>query len=88
MFGKKKKAKKKVQIKIKDYGSYFVFSKYQSNSTWHFDGEFDTPEEAESEMTMMGEPESIEYMIIKGQQLETEEGIATYPINIVRNNND
>lgn len=36
----------------------------------------------------LSEPESIEYMIIKGQQLETEEGIATYPINIVRNNND
>lgn len=87
MFGKKSKSKKKTQIVIKEHGSYFVFGRHCKNneydqSDWWFHGEFDTKEDAEKDMIVIGEPESIEYKVIKGIQLDTEEGIASYPTNI------
>jgi hypothetical protein len=41
-----------------------------------------TPEAAERDMIVTGEPESLEYIVIKGIQLDTEEGIASFPTNI------
>jgi hypothetical protein len=68
---------------------YHVFSRYGSGElidwskpNWYYHGEFDTKEDAESEMTQTGEPENITYLVIKGTKLETEEGIATYPTRI------
>jgi hypothetical protein len=88
MFGKKKKSKsKKLEFKIKEYGSYFVFGRHCKNnewdhSGWYFHGEYNTPEAAERDMIVTGEPESLEYIVIKGIQLDTEEGIASFPTNI------
>lgn len=84
MFGKKKKQAKKTVMKIKERGAYFVFGKYEgSKNDWYFHGEFETKEDAEADMVMHGEPESIVYIVIRGYQLDTEPGIATYPTNIV-----
>lgn len=87
MFGKKSKSKKKIQIVIKEHGSYFVFGRNCTNnewdnSGWYFHGEYETKEAAELDMVVTGEPEAIEYKVIKGIQLDTEEGIAAYPTNI------
>ncbi|MFA5174709.1 MAG: hypothetical protein WC438_06005 [Candidatus Pacearchaeota archaeon] len=62
--------------------SYFLFSKYDRDEKWYYSGEYDTKEECESHMAMHGEPESIEYIVIKGIQLDYEDGIAIYPFVI------
>jgi hypothetical protein len=54
--------------------SYFLFSKYDRDEKWYYSGE--------SHMAMHGEPESIEYIVIKGIQLDYEDGIAIYPFVI------
>lgn len=84
MFKKKSKPKKEIRHTIKEIGKIYLFSKYDSDDTWHFDGEFDSIPDAELEMVVTGEPESIVYKVIQGIELDTEEGIATYPTNIVR----
>lgn len=68
---------------------YYVFSRYGSGDlidwskpNWYCHGEFDTKEDAESELTQTGEPENITYLVIKGIKLETEKGVATYPTKI------
>ena len=84
MFKKKSKVKKEIKHTIKSIGKIYLFSKYQSDDRWYFEGEFDSIPDAELEMVVTGEPESIVYKVIQGIELETEEGIATYPTNIVK----
>ncbi len=69
---------------IKD--KYHVFSRYCSNTDsndWIYFGDYDTKEFAEKHMEMHGEPEDIEYLVIKGKQLEYEDGVAIYPFVIL-----
>ena len=61
---------------------YYLFSRRYKNKSWEYFNEFDTKEECESEMEFHGEPEAIEYLVIKGTKLEYEEGVAIYPFVI------
>jgi hypothetical protein len=66
---------------------YHVFSRYgtnrSDNNEWEYFGDYDTKELAEKHMEMQGEPEDIQYMVIKGKQLEYEDGVAIYPFIIL-----
>ena len=64
-------------------GLYYVFSKRPSSACWYYDGEHDTKEDAEDSMEQRGEQEHVEYMVIKGDLVETRDGIPTYPRNII-----
>jgi hypothetical protein len=46
-------------------------------------GDFNTKEECEKEMGFTGEPESVDYMIIRGEELEYEDAPAIYPFKIL-----
>ena len=76
--------------KIKTEEKYHVFSRYCdnrdakiSNGGWIYFGDYDTKELAEKDMVMTGEPEDIEFMVIKGKQLQYEDGVAIYPFVIM-----
>jgi len=62
--------------------SYFLFSKYDRDAKWYYYGEYSTKEDCESHMAMHGEPESVEYIVIKGTQLDYEDGVAIFPFVI------
>lgn len=66
-----------------EWEEYFVFIKYHSDDEWLYCGSCDTKEEAEKHLEQTGEPEDMEHLVIKGRELRTEEGIATYPYDII-----
>jgi hypothetical protein len=77
-----KKKSNLVEVEIpKQKETYFLFSKYPHGGDyhWRYFGEYDTREECENDMEQSGEPESIEYKIIRGIELEYEEGIPRFP---------
>ncbi len=73
------------QLLKEEKDKYHVFSKYgtNKNDNWEYFGDYDTKELAEKHMEMHGEPEDIQYIVIKGKQLEYEDGVAIYPFVIV-----
>ncbi len=60
--------------------AYYVFSKHTSDNRWFYHDEFFSKEEVEHELTQYGEPESIEYLVIKGNVVDVDEGVAIYPV--------
>lgn len=64
---------------------YFIFSKYPSDDTWHFFGEYKTKKEAEYSMKLTSEFEDVDYMVIKGNILNYEEGVPVLPYIILEN---
>ena len=77
---KKSKVKKSEEKPL----TYYVFSKYRNkDSWWYFHGSSITKEDAEIDMEQVtDEPEDIEYMVIKGYELHTYDGVARYPVHI------
>ncbi len=62
---------------------YYLFQKQSAGSSWHFVGEFETKEDCEYSMDIVGEPIHVEYKIIKGEELNYEEKIPVYSFNII-----
>jgi len=65
--------------------SYFLFSRYERDKEWYYNGEYDTKEECENDMAMHRE---LEYIVIKGTQLNYEEGVAVFPFVIKEDENE
>ena len=68
--------------------SYFLFSRYERDKEWYYNGEYDTKEKCENDMAIHGEPESMEYIVIKGTQLDYEDGVAVFPFVIKEDENE
>ena len=74
--------KKKKDLKptvVDAWKSYHIFYRRPHDSMWVYQGAFDYKTQAEEAMHQHGEPEGIEYKIIKGVELEYEDAPPIYP---------
>lgn len=79
----KKDKKEKPQEIQKEEDSYFLFYKYPHDKAWIFEDEYLTKKECEDSMEQSGEPEGIDYMVIKGKLLKYEDAPARFPYYIL-----
>jgi hypothetical protein len=63
---------------------YIFANRGNQEENWHFMGEANDDEEAKEIMTQTGEPEVLKYWAIEGETLDTQEGQAIYPTEILR----
>lgn len=82
---KKQKQKEKPQ---KPSDPYHLFVGYSGQKNWIYEGEYSTKEDCERDMIETGEPEGTKYLVIRGKLLETIDGTAIYPTNIIEDNNE
>ena len=62
---------------------YFVFARYFRDEAWTYLGSKDDVSAAEELLEQRGEAENVEYKVIKGIELHTEEDIAIFPYRII-----
>jgi hypothetical protein len=65
--------------------TYHLFYKYPRDDKWIFDNEYDSKEDCEKAMSQTGEPEGIDYKVIKGIELSYDDAPAIYPYWIMEN---